>query len=110
VCVAVILKWDRASRLLPVPGEDLDSWQLVFPDESVRGAGAAFSPLFRLLPGGAPLARLADRFPTTAERGYRWVADRRSTFGRLIPGRVKRWADRVIAERQSQHSSAVADE
>jgi hypothetical protein len=110
VCVAVILRWDRADRLRPVPGQDLASWQLVFPDGSVRGAGAAFSPLFRLLPGGAPLARLTDRFPQAAERGYRAVADRRGTFGRLIPARVKRWADRVIAERQSQHSSAVADE
>lgn len=110
VCVAVILKWDRAGRLLPVPGQDLDSWQLVFPDGTLRGAGAAFSPLFRMLPGGRPFARLTDRFPQAAERGYRWVADRRSTFGRLMPTPVKRWADHVITERQSQHSSPVADE
>jgi hypothetical protein len=64
----------------------------------IRSAGAAFSPLFRLLPGGDPLARLTDRFPTASERSYRWVADRRSTFGRLIPAAVKRWADRVISE------------
>jgi predicted DCC family thiol-disulfide oxidoreductase YuxK len=84
--------------LLPVPGQDLDSWQLVFPDGTVRGAGAAFSPLFRMLPGGGPFARLTDRFPGAAERGYRWVADRRSTFGRAVPAAVKRWADRVISE------------
>jgi hypothetical protein len=94
----VILKWDRDRLLRAVPGQDLDSWQLVFPDDTVRGAGAAFSPLFRMLPGGRPLARLTDRFPAAAERGYRWVADHRSTFGRLIPASVKRWADRVISE------------
>jgi predicted DCC family thiol-disulfide oxidoreductase YuxK len=106
----VILKWDRDRRLSPVPGQDLDSWQLVFPDGTVRGAGAAFSPLFRLLPGGAPFARLADRFPGAAERGYRRVADRRSWFGRRMPGGVRRWADRVIAERESQNLSPMADE
>jgi predicted DCC family thiol-disulfide oxidoreductase YuxK len=81
-----------------VPGQDLDSWRLILPDGNVITAGAAFSPLFRLLPGGAPLARLADRFPGAAERGYRWVADHRTAFGRPLPGAVQRWADRVISE------------
>jgi len=67
-------------------------------DAPVWSAGAAFSPLFRLLPGGGPLARLTDRFPGAANRGYRWVADRRSAFGRPIPDAVRRWADRVISE------------
>ena len=98
VCVALILRWDRGRRLRAVPGEDLDSWQLVLPDETVVSAGAAFSPLFRLLPGGAPLARLTDRFPNAAERGYQWVADRRSAFGRMLPAGAKRWAGRVISE------------
>jgi predicted DCC family thiol-disulfide oxidoreductase YuxK len=99
VCVAVILKWDRDRRLRPIPGDELDSWRLIEPRwRRVWSAGAAFSPLFRLLPGGAPLARLTDRFPRAAERGYRWVADRRSTFGKPIPAAVKRWADRVISE------------
>ena len=128
MCVAVILKWDRAGRLMPVPGKDLDSWHLVEPrwsgigvkngtnpdhredQRSVWSAGAAFSPLFRLLPLGAPFARLTDRFPHAAERGYRWVADRRSIFGRLLPAAVKRWADRVIAGRESQNLGPVADE
>ena len=110
VCVAVILKWDRRGRLRPVPGEDLDSWRLISPDGAVTSAGAAFSPLFRLLPGGAPLARVTDRFPKAVERGYRWVADRRSWFGKRMPGGVRRWADRVIAERESQNLTPVADE
>ena len=100
VCVAVILKWDRDRRLRPTPGDDLDSWRLIEPTDEQRvwAAGAAFSPLFRLLPGGAPLARLTDGFPNAAERGYRFVADRRSAFGRVIPAAAKRWADRVISE------------
>jgi predicted DCC family thiol-disulfide oxidoreductase YuxK len=96
--MAVVLKWDRKGRLRPVPGEGLDSWQLIRPDGTVVSAGAAFSPLFRLLPGGTPLARAVERFPVAAERGYRWVADHRSAFGKALPGAAKRWADRVISE------------
>jgi predicted DCC family thiol-disulfide oxidoreductase YuxK len=68
------------------------------PEEAIWSGGAAFSPLFRLLPGGAPLAWLAERFPRAAERGYRWVAEHRSAFGRPLPGALRRWADRVISE------------
>lgn len=98
VCVALLLRWDRGARLRPVPGEDLESWQLIEPDGTVVAGGAAFSPLFRLLPGGAPLARVTDRFPNAAERGYRWVADHRTAFGRPLPDAARRWADRVISE------------
>jgi predicted DCC family thiol-disulfide oxidoreductase YuxK len=113
VCVAVVLRWDRQGRLRPVAlgSEEADamlagmpekaklaSWHLVMPDGNVVSAGAAFSPLFRLLPGGTPLARIADRFPRAAERGYRWVADRRSAFGRPLPPAAKRWADLVISD------------
>ena len=104
VCMAGILKWDREGRVRPEPGEDLDSWQLIPPDGRVISAGAAFSPLFRLLPGGAPLAWLADRYPGPADRGYRWVADHRTWFGKPIPARVRRWADRVISERSGSES------
>ena len=76
----------------------------------VWSAGAAFSPLFRLLPGGAPLARLTDRFPGAAERGYRCVADRPQHVRQPIPAGVKRWADRVIAERLSQNLGPMADD
>ena len=127
LCVAVVLSWDRQGRLRPVAlgteeagtllggmpeAEQMASWHLVEPGwqrnvaenatfrdhPAVRSAGAAFSPLFRLLPGGAPLARVAERFPGASDRGYRWVADRRSAFGKPIPDAVKRWADRVISE------------
>jgi predicted DCC family thiol-disulfide oxidoreductase YuxK len=97
VCVALVLSWDREGRLRPVPGEDLESWQLILPDGTILSAGDAFPALFRLLPGGAPFAWLTGRFPGAANRAYRWVADRRSGFGRLLPGAAKRWADRVIS-------------
>jgi predicted DCC family thiol-disulfide oxidoreductase YuxK len=118
VCVALVLRWDRSGQLRPVAltsteGEELlagmpdaermASWHLA-ERARVWSAGAAFSPLFRLLPGGGRLARVTDRFPKAAERGYRWVADRRSTFGGRIPAGVKRWADRVIAERITSES------
>jgi predicted DCC family thiol-disulfide oxidoreductase YuxK len=106
VCVAVLLQWDGGRRLRPVPGQDLDSWQLVLPNGTVVSAGAAFSPLLRLLPGGAPLARLTDRFPRAAEVAYRWVADHRTVFGRPLPDSAKRWADRVISDRATSESGA----
>jgi predicted DCC family thiol-disulfide oxidoreductase YuxK len=127
VCVAVLLSWDRAGRLRPVPlgspeandllrgmpeAEQWASWHLAEPrwmtnvaenatigdHLAVRSAGAAFSPLFRLLPGAGPLARLTDTFPGAAQNAYRWVADQRSAFGKPIPAPVRRWADRVISE------------
>jgi predicted DCC family thiol-disulfide oxidoreductase YuxK len=113
VSVAVVLRWDRQGRLRPVPlgTEEADallagmpeekkiaSWHLGLGDGTVGSAGAAFSPLFRLLPGGAPFAVLAERFPRAAERAYRWVADRRTAFGKLLPAAAERWADRVISD------------
>jgi predicted DCC family thiol-disulfide oxidoreductase YuxK len=98
-CVTALLRWDRRRRLRPVPltgpeapgllpgmGEEerMASWHLVTPDGRVYSAGAAFPELLRLLPGGAPLARLTARFPGATERAYRWVADRRSSFGRAL--------------------------
>jgi predicted DCC family thiol-disulfide oxidoreductase YuxK len=127
VCVAVVLRWDRGRRLRPValtstegkellPGmpkeQRMASWHLVEArwwvcvaenatethHPRIWSAGAAFSPLFRLLPGGGCLARLTDRFPRAAEGGYRFVADHRTAFGRPLPGAARRWADRVISE------------
>ena len=113
VCVAVVLRWDRRRTLRPVSStstegiellrgmpedERMASWHLVLPDGTVHSAGAAFSPLFRLLPGGGPLARLTDRFPEAAERGYRFVADHRTAFSKPLPAAARRCADRVISE------------
>jgi predicted DCC family thiol-disulfide oxidoreductase YuxK len=113
VCVAVVLRWGRNRRLRPValtstegtellPGmpedERMASWHLVLPDRTIHSAGAAFSPLFRLLPGGRPLTWLSERFPRATEVAYRFVADHRTAFGKPLPAAAKRWADRVISE------------
>jgi len=66
----------------------------------VSSAGAAFVPLLELLPGGAPLARAAARFPRALERGYAAVAGRRSALGKLVTDGAKRRADGRIAERE----------
>jgi predicted DCC family thiol-disulfide oxidoreductase YuxK len=68
----------------------------VRPGGRVHSGGSAFEPLLRELRGGSALATLAERFPAAAERGYRWVAAHRSTFGLLTPARVRRWADARI--------------
>jgi predicted DCC family thiol-disulfide oxidoreductase YuxK len=75
---------------------------LEMPAGLVHSAGAAFPEVFRLLPGGRPLARLFARFPRAADRGYSWVAEHRSLFSRPLPGAVRRWADGVIADSRAR--------
>ena len=112
---AKVLAWDRRRVLTPVPiqspegewmlasvpeGERLNSWHLVEPDGTVHSAGAAFEPLFRLLPGAAPAKALAGVSPRLTERAYRLVAGNRGRIGPLIPDAAKARADRRIAERR----------
>ena len=114
-----MLRWDRRRRLEPLAlqtaeaaallgtmpeQQQLASWHLVGPDGAVESAGAAVAPLLRLLPGGAPLAALADRMPRAVERGYGWVARHRSGFGRLVTSGAKRRADAVVARRTGEVS------
>jgi predicted DCC family thiol-disulfide oxidoreductase YuxK len=113
--LAKVLAWDRRGRLRPVALQDpeadallgkmgeeerMGSWHLVSPGGEVRSAGAAFEPLLRLLPGGAPLASLAARAPGPVERGYRFVADHRTPIGRRLTDGMRRRADRRIAARE----------
>jgi predicted DCC family thiol-disulfide oxidoreductase YuxK len=120
-CLGKVLAWDRRRSLRPVaiqseeadrllagmPEEQrLASWHLVDPDGTVRSAGAAFPGLFRLLPGGGPLAALSSRAPRATDRAYRWVAGNRSRWGKLVTDGAKRRADRRIAERQIRPKSA----
>jgi predicted DCC family thiol-disulfide oxidoreductase YuxK len=96
--LAWVLRWDRDGRLEPValqsreaaalladltPEQRLDSWHLISPSGERFSAGAAFPPLLRLLPGGRLPAAATARFPGLAERGYRLVADHRSTLSKL---------------------------
>jgi predicted DCC family thiol-disulfide oxidoreductase YuxK len=94
-----LLRSDRDGRLRPVPiqseegdrlladlreEERLASWHLVTPDGRRHSGGAAAAPLARLLPAGAPVAFLADTFPRTTDRLYRWVARHRDELGRRL--------------------------
>lgn len=114
--LAKLLAWDRHRRLRPVALQDpeadrllhgmggerrMASWHLVDRKGEVRSAGAGLPPLLRLLPGGRPLAAIADRAPRLSERGYRWVADHRSRLGRLVGARARRRADERIRARAS---------
>jgi predicted DCC family thiol-disulfide oxidoreductase YuxK len=114
-CLGKVLAWDRRRSLRPVaiqseeadrllegmPDEErLASWHLVAADGTTRSAGAAFPPLFRLLPGARPLAALTSRAPRATDRAYRWVAGNRSRWGKLVTAGAKRRADRRIAERR----------
>jgi predicted DCC family thiol-disulfide oxidoreductase YuxK len=112
--LAAVLAWDRRRALRPVPLQDqpasdllspvpqatrMDSWHLLSTGGEVHSAGAAIGPLLRILPGGRPLAALAERWPRAAERAYRAVADRRGALGRLLPRTLIARADRLIARR-----------
>lgn len=114
VSCALVLALDHRRRLRPVAIQDpegrrllapvpeerrLDSWHLVTGDGAVHSAGAAFVPLMSLL-GAGPLTRLLERFPSVTERGYRFVAGRRTPLGRRIPAGLKRRADRLIDSRR----------
>jgi len=94
-----LLRWDRRGLLRATPVQDeeadrlltdlreedrLTSWHLVAPDGGRYSGGAAAGPLARLLPAGAPVALLAETFPRTTERLYRWVARNRDSFGRRL--------------------------
>lgn len=83
---AVALQDDEAARLLPgrSPEERMGSWHLVLEDGTVRSGGAAMAPLLRMLPGGRPLAALAEALPGPTERAYRLVARHRGRLGRVL--------------------------
>jgi predicted DCC family thiol-disulfide oxidoreductase YuxK len=115
--IAQVLAWDRRRRLRPVALQDpealellpemdsearMASWHLVSPEGAVHSAGAAIPPLLRSLPGGAPLAALAERWPEATERGYRWVAEHRGALGRPLPDTWKARAPEQVAERREE--------
>ncbi|MGZ4318858.1 MAG: thiol-disulfide oxidoreductase DCC family protein [Gaiellaceae bacterium] len=94
-----ILAWDRPGRLRAAaiqsaegerllaglsPEARLGSWHLVDGDGTLHSAGAAAEPLVRLLPGGRPLAAVFRAFPGVTERAYRYVADHRDRWARLL--------------------------
>lgn len=94
-----VSRWDRRGNLRVVPIQSaegdallgtmdderkLASWHLVDEEGTLRSAGAAAPSLFRLLPGGRPIAVAASRFPRTTDRLYRLVARNRGRLGRML--------------------------
>ena len=61
------------------------SWHLIDERGRLTSAGAAVPPLLERLPFGEPLAAVAARFPRATDRTYRWVAEHRDLFGRVLP-------------------------
>ena len=112
--LAKLLAWDRRRALRPVPISSADgeallgdlaeerrqaSWHLVV-DGRRYSAGAAFPPLLRLLPGGAPLARLTARMPGFTDTCYSLIAANRGRLGPMLSGGAVRRADQRIRRRQ----------
>jgi predicted DCC family thiol-disulfide oxidoreductase YuxK len=93
---------EEADRLLShlAPDERAASWHLAAPDGRRWSAGYAAPPLLRLLPGGRLPAFALGAAPELTDRVYRWVADHRSVFSKLIPERAKARADRLISSRR----------
>jgi len=94
-----IRAWDRHSRLrfVPLQAAEADtllhevpperrsaSWHVVETDGRVWSAGAALPRLLRMLPGGAPIAVLAEAAPGLTDLAYTTVARRRGALGRLL--------------------------
>jgi predicted DCC family thiol-disulfide oxidoreductase YuxK len=112
--MGMLLFWDRRRRLVPLalqepaadrllaelaPEQRMETWHLIASTGERYGGGAAFAPLFELLPVGKPLARLAGRFPAVAARLYDAVSRHRNQLVRLIPQRLQGLAARRLAER-----------
>jgi predicted DCC family thiol-disulfide oxidoreductase YuxK len=91
-----------ADRLLDhMPPEEREaSWHLAAPDGRLWSGGYAAPPLLRLLPGGRLPAFVLGTAPELTDRAYRWVADHRSAFSKLISDRAKARADRLISARR----------
>jgi len=112
--MGLLLAWDRRRRLRPVALQSEEGARLlpdltpeqrleavwVIPESGIpHTAGAAAPVVLRELPGGAPLAALAERVSGATERGYALVAGNRSTLSRLVPASLVRRADALIARR-----------
>lgn len=118
--LALLLRRDRAGRLLPLPIESpegdellggmpreerLRSAHAVTPDGRVWSGGDAVAPILRELgrPGAARGARLLGP-PLRA--GYRLVAANRSLLGKLMPTGARDAATAEIAEHRRRASVA----
>jgi hypothetical protein len=58
------------------------------PRSSLDQGAEAVLHLARLPPAGAPIASLADTFPGTTGRAYRWIGRHRDLLGRAVGERA----------------------
>lgn len=122
--LAAILRWDTHAALQPLPlqGPDAEqllsdmtpqarmaSWHLISPNGRRHSGGAAFAPLLRLLPYGAPAASVAAVMPKLSDRCYRWVAAHRRRLATLVPARSKRHALALVREREARLSVTAGE-
>ena len=79
------LQSPEAGELLGSMGteERFASWHSV-TDGRVSSGGAALGPVMRALPGGFPVAVLAERFPRTTDVLYRLVTRNRDRLGEAL--------------------------
>jgi predicted DCC family thiol-disulfide oxidoreductase YuxK len=86
------------ARLLAdiAPAERLREVHVVHDDGRRESGGTAARAVLSALPSTRRLARLADLSPRATDALYAFVADHRGQFGRLVPDRAKRRADRVL--------------
>ncbi|MBJ7329027.1 MAG: DUF393 domain-containing protein [Solirubrobacteraceae bacterium] len=115
--LSLLLRWDRAGELVPMPLQSPDadpwlgrmdderrtaSWHLGGDDRRARSGGEALADVLALLPGGRPLSAVARQTPGLTDHGYRWVAGHRVGLSRLVPTGAKRAAWELVAEREGQ--------
>lgn len=81
----VPLQSNEADRYLGEmdPERRFGSWHVAAGGE-VISAGAGAVPVLKLLPGGLPLAWLAERLPRTTELVYGAIVARREQLGSLL--------------------------
>lgn len=115
LCVALLLRWDRARRLYPMPIQDPEAQALLasIPEgerllsahlrtasgQVLSGADAA-PALLRQLPAGRPLAALAAWTMPLVRLAYRLVTWARPAIGSILPAAWCKWAAGLIAARR----------
>ncbi len=118
--LALLLRADRGRCLRPValgtehadalladlePQRRAASWHLIGADGRRASGGAALPRVLELLPYGSGPAAAFARFPNATERGYRWVAEHRSSLSQLLPSSAKRRATDLIRARTTAQTS-----
>jgi predicted DCC family thiol-disulfide oxidoreductase YuxK len=123
VMLAMLLTWDQANRVRPIPiqsahGEELltemgredrlKSWHLLDAGGMLHSGGTGIPVIFAALPGGTPIAGVLSRFPTATSRTYDWVASHRVLLGRGLRARPRAWAAQVIADRERSDQVSIS--